>query len=313
MKAESTHIALQDLMSRKETLTVSDFMSLFPDDPAPTVYSRIRSLTESGKIIPIGKGLYTSTHKPPYRPVISPWMKEIHKMLVGGCEGISHCITERDGNLFIYAAKEDIPSIRAGLMHWDGKVITESQLKHFPGELEGFIVLAKLVSDSPILLEEGITVPSIEKDLVDRICDRRRKPDFLAIQKLMEVYPVNKNRLNRFAARRGVDKQVSAVLDGLDRNRIRMIDRVQRKLASLPVTKAWVFGSFARGEETPESDLDLLVDYDKTAGISLLDVVRYKLDLENAIGRDVDLIENGSLKPFAVPSAEREKYLVYER
>ena len=148
---------------------------------------------------------------------------------------------------------------------------------------------------------------------MDRICDRRRKPDFLAIQKLMEVYPVNKNRLNRFAARRGVDKQVSAVLDGLDRNRIRMIDRVQRKLASLPVTKAWVFGSFARGEETPESDLDLLVDYDKTAGISLLDVVRYKLDLENAIGRDVDLIENGSLKPFAVPSAEREKYLVYER
>jgi len=313
MKAESTHIALQDLMSRKETLMVSDFMSLFPDDPTPTVYSRIRSLTESGKIIPIGKGLYTSTHKPPYRPVISPWMKEIHKMLVGGCEGISHCITERDGNLFIYAAKEDIPSIRAGLMHWDGKVITESQLKHFPGELEGFIVLAKLVSDSPVLLEEGITVPSIEKDLVDRICDRRRKPDFLAVQKLMEVYPVNKNRLNRFAARRGADKQVAAVLNGLDRNRIRMIDRVQRKLASLPVTKAWVFGSFARGEETPESDLDLLVDYDKTAGISLLDVVRYKLDLENAIGREVDLIENGSLKPFAVPSAEREKYLVYER
>ena len=37
MKAESTHIALQDLMSRKETLTVSDFMSLFPDDPASTV------------------------------------------------------------------------------------------------------------------------------------------------------------------------------------------------------------------------------------------------------------------------------------
>ncbi|MBQ9193449.1 MAG: nucleotidyltransferase domain-containing protein [Bacteroidales bacterium] len=92
-----------------------------------------------------------------------------------------------------------------------------------------------------------------------------------------------------------------------------MISQVQRMLASLPVTKAWVFGSFARGEETPESDLDLLVDYDKTVGISLLDVVRYKLDLENAIGRDVDLIENGSLKPFAAPSAEREKYLVYER
>ena len=35
-----------------------------------------------------------------------------------------------------------------------------------------------------------------------------------------------------------------------------------------PVVKAWLFGSFARGEETPESDIDILVQYDDAARIS---------------------------------------------
>ena len=72
-------------------------------------------------------------------------------------------------------------------------------------------------------------------------------------------------------------------------------------------------GSFARNEETSESDLDLLVDYDKNAHISLLDLIRYKIDLEQIINREVDLITNGSLKPFAVESANKDKYLIYER
>ena len=36
------------------------------------------------------------------------------------------------------------------------------------------------------------------------------------------------------------------------------------------VVRAWIFGSFARREETPESDVDMLVEYDKTTYISLL-------------------------------------------
>ncbi|MBP5316976.1 MAG: nucleotidyltransferase domain-containing protein [Bacteroidales bacterium] len=92
-----------------------------------------------------------------------------------------------------------------------------------------------------------------------------------------------------------------------------MFSSLQRYLSGIPVLRAWVFGSFARGEETPESDLDLLVDYDWSSSLSLLDIVRFKLDLEKRLGREVDLVENGYLKPFAQPSAEREKYLVYEK
>ena len=74
-----------------------------------------------------------------------------------------------------------------------------------------------------------------------------------------------------------------------------------------------MFGSFARREETPKSDLDLLVKYDRTQKVSLFDISGYMLDLEAAIGREVDLVEYRSLKPFAVQSAERDKYLIYER
>ena len=80
-----------------------------------------------------------------------------------------------------------------------------------------------------------------------------------------------------------------------------------------PVRKAWLFGSFARGEETPDSDIDILVEYDENARISLLTISHMMGDLEKSTGRRIDLIENGCLLPFAVESANRDKKLIYER
>ena len=80
-----------------------------------------------------------------------------------------------------------------------------------------------------------------------------------------------------------------------------------------PVLKAWLFGSFARGEETPESDVDILVQYDDTARISLLTISHMMGELERSTGRHVDLIEDGCLLPFAEESANRDKRLIYER
>ena len=80
-----------------------------------------------------------------------------------------------------------------------------------------------------------------------------------------------------------------------------------------PVVKAWLFGSFARGEETPESDVDILVEYDHNARISLLTISHMMGELEKSTGRRVDLIEEGCLMPFAVESANRDKQLIYER
>ena len=72
-------------------------------------------------------------------------------------------------------------------------------------------------------------------------------------------------------------------------------------------------GSFARGEETPDSDIDILVEYDENARILLLTISHMMGELEKSTGRRVDLIENGCLLPFAVDSANRDKKLIYER
>ena len=73
-----------------------------------------------------------------------------------------------------------------------------------------------------------------------------------------------------------------------------------------PVVRAWLFGSFARGEETSESDVDILVQYDVTARISLLSISHMMGELERSTGRRVDLIEDGCLMPFAVDSVNRD-------
>lgn len=80
-----------------------------------------------------------------------------------------------------------------------------------------------------------------------------------------------------------------------------------------PVLKAWLFGSFARGEATPTSDVDILVVYDDAARVSLLTHAGMIVDLEEILQRPVDIVEDGTLLSFAVPSANRDKKLIYER
>jgi len=56
-----------------------------------------------------------------------------------------------------------------------------------------------------------------------------------------------------------------------------------------------IFGSFARGEQTKTSDVDLLIDPPEK--MSLLDLVGLKIDLEDALKRKVDVILARSVKP----------------
>jgi len=80
-----------------------------------------------------------------------------------------------------------------------------------------------------------------------------------------------------------------------------------------PVLKAWLFGSFARGEETNNSDVDILVEFDKNARVSLMKHAGMIVELENMLNRPIDLVVDGTLLPFAVESANRDRILIYER
>lgn len=80
-----------------------------------------------------------------------------------------------------------------------------------------------------------------------------------------------------------------------------------------PVVKAWLFGSYSRGEQKPWSDVDILVEMDENQPIGLLKFAGIICDLEDLTGHKIDLVEEGTLKPFAVESVNRDKKLIYAR
>ena len=78
------------------------------------------------------------------------------------------------------------------------------------------------------------------------------------------------------------------------------------------VIRSGIFGSFARGEETPESDLDILVDLDYTQHIGM-GFVKMKLDLEETLKRKIDLVSSKAISKYILPFIEKDKQLIYER
>ena len=92
-----------------------------------------------------------------------------------------------------------------------------------------------------------------------------------------------------------------------------IINKLQAFFPSYPIEKAWVFGSYARGEETRKSDIDIMVRFDKDVHISLFDYIGLMNDLEDLFRKKIDLVEEGQLRIWAQESVEKEKILIYER
>jgi len=69
-----------------------------------------------------------------------------------------------------------------------------------------------------------------------------------------------------------------------------------------------VFGSVARGEATAESDVDLLVEAPE--GASLFEFIRFKQVLERVLGRQIDLVDYGGLKPRLDDDIRRDVVLL---
>lgn len=89
----------------------------------------------------------------------------------------------------------------------------------------------------------------------------------------------------------------------------------ETKLAALcrqyHVRELSLFGSAARDEMRPDSDIDLLVEFIPGAKVDLVDYAGLMLDLSKLIGRKVDLVSKKGLKPLIRASVLKEARLVY--
>ena len=92
-----------------------------------------------------------------------------------------------------------------------------------------------------------------------------------------------------------------------------MAQKISDYFATRPVMKAWVFGSYARGEQRPDSDIDIMIVPDRDAHVGLFMLSGMRLDLQDLLGVKVDLVTEKGLLPFARPSVEKDRVLMYER
>jgi uncharacterized protein len=79
------------------------------------------------------------------------------------------------------------------------------------------------------------------------------------------------------------------------------------------VKKVYIFGSYARGEETPESDVDILVDLDymKEPLFSLFEFGGMLEDLKDLLKKDVDLLSTDGISKYIRPYIENDRILIY--
>lgn len=71
-----------------------------------------------------------------------------------------------------------------------------------------------------------------------------------------------------------------------------------------------IFGSRARGDDRPDSDLDVLVDFNKTK--SLLTLISIEQELSETLGIKVDLLTEGAISPHLIDRIKEGLKVVYQ-
>jgi predicted nucleotidyltransferase len=89
----------------------------------------------------------------------------------------------------------------------------------------------------------------------------------------------------------------------------KIIQQIIPVLKQAEVRKAALFGSYVRGDNNEDSDVDILVDLPR--GKTLLDLVGLKQDLEEVLQRKVDVVEYGGIHPLLKDSILASQYQIF--
>lgn len=91
-----------------------------------------------------------------------------------------------------------------------------------------------------------------------------------------------------------------------------IIENIVKYFRGKPISKAWLFGSVSRGEDSPASDVDILVELEPNSKLGLR-FFRMINDLEKICNRKVDLVAQDMLDPHIISQVDKDKILIYAR
>ncbi|MEO6116268.1 MAG: nucleotidyltransferase domain-containing protein [Pseudolysinimonas sp.] len=126
---------------------------------------------------------------------------------------------------------------------------------------------------------------NVAQSVVSAYESSRREPSFETLRRLVSATGFDLDLTLVPAAAKTSSRQA------VDQNRLRL----QRALSKLGARNVRLFGSVARGDDRPDSDIDLLVDLD--AGVGLFALGKMRSEAERILGTTVDVVPSNSLKP----------------
>lgn len=199
--------ALQGLLE----FSVSELRDACPGVPSTSVNAFVHSLVVEGRVTRIGKGRYSMVPRQKYLPEITPWMKEVNAFMLSECVGACNCISEREGNLFVEVDKADLTGVLSTLRAKYVNVLHFKEIRPIIHRLKGFIVVCPFISEAPVISADGLCVSSMEKQIVDYFCSETVDKALL-LRECSRCYDINRNRLLRYASRRGVRQELEEEL-----------------------------------------------------------------------------------------------------
>lgn len=139
-------------------------------------------------------------------------------------------------------------------------------------------------------------------------------PAFLSVR----VPEATRDRLKAAAAARG--ETVQGLVGGLVERFLVEVDRKPPVLAAIigklrshapalrhrGIRELWLFGSVARGDARPDSDVDLFAEFEAEAALSLVSLASLRSELTELLGVAADLVEQSAMRPAVRVAAERE-------
>lgn len=188
--------------------------------------------------------------------------------------------------------------------------------------------IRKLREDKELPLRTVAAFLNIDQAILSKVERGQRKPTREQVVKLAEYFKVKENDL---LVAWLSDKLVYEVEDEdmalkalqVAEERVHYLTKPQLGKSNIinaiksvlkndgRVSGAWLFGSYARGEENLSSDVDIIIELNNEKIYSMFDLLDISYLLENKIDRKVDLVEKGYLKDFALQTATNDMIKIY--
>ena len=170
----------------------------------------------------------------------------------------------------------------------------------------------------------------IDQGLLSKMERGLRKPNRELVKKFAKYYEVDENELlvswlsDKVIYELAGEEDPSTILRLAEEKiayqretenaRAQIIKRCKGVLAGYPaVRKAWLFGSYARRDNTASSDIDILIDVPKSVSFTLFDIADMKEELTRVCGREVDVVMERALKTGVRERVSDEMILLYEK